>query len=124
MAHILIAEDDPANAELAVLICRQAGHTTRLVSDGAAALRRLLERERFDLILLDVLMPEVDGIEVAMALKASPRHAAIPIIGVTAVAGERDRDKLRAAGMAAVVTKPYRPEALRRAIAEALPPAG
>lgn len=120
MAHILIVEDEPTNAELAALICREEGHTARQVKDGIEALKRLLEKERFDLVLLDVLMPRMDGLDLAVALRESPATARLPLIAVTGIGGERDKSQLRAAGVDAIITKPYRPDTLRQAIREAL----
>lgn len=120
MAHILLVEDNAANAEVATLICEAAGHTVKHAGNGVEALRTLLAKEPFDLVLLDVLMPEMDGIEVAQALRGSPSHEALPIVAVTAVSGERDAEKLRGAGVDSIVTKPYRREALLQAIDEVL----
>jgi CheY-like chemotaxis protein len=120
VAHILIVEDEPTNAELVALICREEGHTARQVKDGIEALKRLLEKERFDLVLLDVLMPRMDGLDLAVALRESPATATLPLIAVTGISGERDHAQLRAAGVDRIVTKPYRPDVLRKAIREAL----
>lgn len=116
MARILIVEDDESNAELAALICSEAGHEFEIAVDGTAALMRLLGHEPFDLVLLDVLMPHIDGITVAMTLRRSPEFEHLPLIGVTAVSGGRDTSKLLAAGMNVVITKPYKRETLLKAI--------
>lgn len=120
MAHILIVEDEPTNAELAALICKEEGHSARQVRDGIEALKRLLEKERFDLVLLDVLMPRMDGLDLVTALREAPSTAAIPIIAVTGVAGARDHHVLRTAGVDAIITKPYKPNTLRQAMRQAL----
>jgi CheY-like chemotaxis protein len=120
VAHILIVEDEPTNAELAALICKEEGHTTRQVRDGIEALKRLLEKERFDLVLLDVLMPRMDGLDLATALREAPGTAAIPIIAVTGVAGSRDHQVLHSAGVDRIITKPYKPDELRKALRQAL----
>lgn len=116
MAHILIVEDNAANAEVASLLCTAAGHTVRLAANGLDVLRRLLAKERFDLMLLDVLMPEMDGIEVALTLRETTKYGGIPLIAVTAVSGRRDTEKLIAAGVDAVVKKPYKKDELLHAI--------
>ncbi len=120
MAHILIVEDNAANAEVASVICASAGHTVRLAANGLDVLRRLLDKERFDLMLLDVLMPEMDGIEVALTLRETKKYGGLPLIAVTAVSGRRDTEKLIAAGVDAVVSKPYRKDELLDAIDEVL----
>lgn len=116
MARILIVEDDSSNAELAALICTEAGHEVAFAKDGTEALIRVLGHEQFDLVLLDVLMPHIDGITVVMTIRRSPDFETLPVIGVTAVSGGRDTSKLLAAGMNAVITKPYKRETLLRAI--------
>ena len=116
MAHILLVEDNAANAEVATLICEAAGHTLRHAPNGIDALRKLLNKERFDLMLLDVLMPEMDGIDVAIARRDSYSHGSLPIVAVTAVSGQRDAEKLHHAGVDAIVTKPYKREQLLKAI--------
>ncbi|MDB5096610.1 MAG: response regulator receiver and sensor-containing signal transduction histidine kinase [Cyanobacteria bacterium RYN_339] len=120
VAHILIVEDEPTNAELAALICKEEGHSTRQVRDGIEALKRLLEKEHFDLVLLDVLMPRMDGLDLALALREAPATASLPIIAVTGVAGSRDQQVLRSAGVDVVITKPYKPDTLRQALRQAL----
>lgn len=116
MAHILIVDDNPANAEVASVVCTSAGHSVRLAANGLDVLRRLLDKERFDLVLLDVLMPEMDGLEVAQTLRETQQYGGLPLIAVTAVSGRRDTEKLLAAGVDAVVSKPYRKDDLLRAI--------
>lgn len=116
MAHILIVDDNPANAEVASVVCTSAGHSVRLGANGLDVLRRLLDKERFDLVLLDVLMPEMDGLEVAQTLRETQQYGGLPLIAVTAVSGRRDTEKLLAAGVDAVVSKPYRKDDLLRAI--------
>lgn len=118
MAHILLVEDNAANAEVATLICEAGGHSVRHAVTGIDAMRKLLAKERFDLVLLDVLMPELDGIDLAIALRGSYSYGALPIVAVTAVTGTRDAKKLREAGVDAIVSKPYKPETLLDAIAK------
>ena len=120
MARILIVEDDDTNAELAQVICVEAGHEVERAPDGTEALMRLLGREPFDLVLLDILMPHIDGITVAMTLRRTADFESLPIIGVTAISGGRDTSKLLGAGMNVVITKPYKRETLLRAIDQAL----
>lgn len=117
---MLIVEDEPTNSELVALICREEGHTFRQVSDGLDALRRLLAHERFDLVLLDVLMPRMDGVDLAIALREAPTTRHLPLIAITGVTGARDHAKLTAAGVDRVITKPYKPDVLRRAMRELL----
>ncbi|MOA35509.1 Chemotaxis protein CheY [compost metagenome] len=119
MAHILIVEDDPIGAEVATVICHAAGHTTVHAVDGRDALSRL-EAEPFDLALVDVQMPELDGISLTLILRGMPAHAQLPVLGCTAKAGADAIAAMREAGMDDVVTKPYRNATLREAIAGVL----
>ena len=119
MAHILIVEDDPVGAEVATVICRAAGHTTVHATDGRQALA-MLESERFDLALVDVQMPELDGISLTRILRGMAAYDRLPVLGCTAKAGAEALAAMREAGMDDVVTKPYRNATLRDAIAGVL----
>lgn len=119
MAHILIVEDDPVNAEVASVICEGAGHTVVLARHGEEALV-CLQREAFDLLLVDVQMPVMDGLELTRRVRASVEWRLLPLIGVTAKAGQADRLAMWEAGMSEIVTKPYRNQVLRDAIAAML----
>jgi CheY-like chemotaxis protein len=119
MAHILIVEDDPVGAEVATVICRAAGHTTVHAVDGRRALERLSE-DRFDLALVDVQMPELDGISFTRILRGNAHYDHMPVLGCTAKAGAEAIAAMRQAGMVDVVTKPYRNATLRDAIAGVL----
>ncbi|HEY9723016.1 MAG TPA: response regulator [Oscillatoriaceae cyanobacterium] len=119
MAHLLIVEDEPTNAELTAFICRRAGHSVRLAPNGLRALE-LLAAEKFDLAIVDVLMPVMDGLTLTHAVRMNARTADLPIVGLTALAGRDDLAALKQAGMTAVVAKPCRPEVILEAIAAAL----
>lgn len=119
MAHILIVEDEPTNAEVAAVICQGAGHTVAFASHGVEALN-LLERERFDIALVDVQMPVMDGLTLTRRIRARAEWASLPVLGVTAKAGASDQAAMWDAGMTAVVTKPYRNATLRQAIEDLL----
>ena len=115
---ILLAEDHPVNRRLAVLILERQGHRVTSVQNGREALAAL-ERHSFDLILMDIQMPEMDGLEATLLIrereKGTGRH--IPILAMTAHAMKGDREKCLAAGMDDYVTKPIRPAELFAAIA-------
>jgi CheY-like chemotaxis protein len=120
MATILLAEDDPTNASLTAFICRRAGHHVRVAADGLRALA-LLQSEPFDLALLDVLMPGIDGVTLTRAIRLDPALRHMPVVGVTALAGRDDVAAMRQAGMDRVVTKPCRAEDIVEAIRSVLP---
>jgi CheY-like chemotaxis protein len=119
--RILLAEDNPVNQLVAVRLLEKAGHTVVLAGDGRAALGTL-ERERFDLALLDVQMPELDGLEVAAAVRAREEEAGgrLPLIALTAHAMQGDRERCLAAGMDGYLAKPLRADQLFRTIGEVL----
>jgi two-component system, sensor histidine kinase and response regulator len=109
--HILLAEDNPVNRQLAVNLLRKRGHTVVAVQNGREALD-VLDKEHFDSILMDVQMPEIDGFEATRLIRekerASGKH--ITIIAMTAHAMKGDREKCLEAGMDRYVSKPINPE--------------
>jgi two-component system, sensor histidine kinase and response regulator len=111
--RILLAEDNPVNQQLAVRLLEKRGHRVVVAPDGGEALR-VLARDAFDLILMDVQMPGVDGLEATAMIRereqATGKH--IPIIAMTARAMKEDREACLAAGMDGYVAKPISPTAL------------
>jgi PAS domain S-box-containing protein len=105
--RVLVAEDNVVNRAVARAILERAGHSVCLVEDGQAALGAL-SRERFDLVLMDVQMPNIDGLEATRRLREAERLGAtrIPVIAVTAQAQKGDRERCLAAGMDGYVSKP------------------
>jgi len=104
--RILIAEDDPALARLYVAYAQNRGLSALLARDGAETLLAAAT-ELPDLILLDVLMPKLDGRDVLRQLKANPKTAAIPILVISALAGDQNlRDLLLELGAWDVLEKP------------------
>ena len=123
-ARILLAEDNIINQQLALGILKKMGLRADVVANGAEALSAL-ETLPYDLVLMDVQMPELDGIEATRLIRqpqsAVPNHQ-IPIIALTAHAMQGDRDRLLAAGMSDYVVKPLSPQALAEALDRWLPP--
>ena len=118
--RILLAEDNPINQRVAVAILERAGHTVVPTANGRAALAALekaSDREPFDLVLMDMQMPEMDGFEATKSIRADPRYASLPIIAMTAHAMKGDRERCLAAGMDDYVSKPVRAEELFKVIA-------
>lgn len=120
--HVLIADDNATNRVVAQALCEMFGCTSETVEDGQEAVEAVQSRP-FDLILMDIKMPHLDGVGATRAIRALegvPRE--IPIIALTANADPDDAKAYLAAGMAAVVEKPIKPERLRLAMNTALEP--
>jgi PAS domain S-box-containing protein len=122
--HILVAEDTPFNQKFILRLLERWGHIVRLADDGRQALE-LFERERFDAVLMDVQMPELDGLEATRAIRLREQSTGgrVPIIAMTAHAIKGDRERCLEAGMDGYVSKPIDPDLLMRILLEHLPPA-
>ena len=108
---ILVVEDEPAVAEVVSLYLRRAGYSVRVASTGQAALREI-DHQPPALIILDLMLPEVDGLEVCKMLRRDASTAAIPILMLTAKAAEIDRVLGLELGADDYVTKPFSPREL------------
>lgn len=118
--HILIVDDNATNRVVAQALCEMFGCTSETAEDGVEALEAVQER-RFDLILMDIKMPRMDGVQATQAIRALAGPARdIPIVALTANADPDDAKKYLTIGMAAVVEKPIKPERLRMAMNLAL----
>ncbi len=120
MAHILVADDDPDIRQLVVMKLRAAGHRTTEVGDGPSALAAA-RADRPDLLLLDLMMPGMTGIEVCQVLREDDASL-MPIILLTARAQERDVQAGLAAGATAYLSKPFSPRGLAELVALHLEP--
>ena len=105
-ASILIAEDYDDNRELLRLMLESAGHRVRETRDGHELLEAA-RSEAFDVVLIDLSMPVLDGWAAVAALRADERTRGIPCVAVTAFAAEQDRLRALEAGFDAYVSKPY-----------------
>jgi two-component system cell cycle response regulator DivK len=119
MARILIIEDNVMNMKHVVMLLKTAGHTTLSAGDAETGLV-LARTDKPDLILMDIQLPGMNGLEATALLKADPVTAAIPIIILTATLGKSDEEKARAAGSDAYIVKPFRRDELDVTIAELL----
>jgi len=114
---VLIAEDNPANQLVLVALLEKLGHRPHVVTNGQEALH-ICQQERFDLILLDVQMPEMDGPEAARWFRQGVGgHERTPIVAVTAHVAPRDRESFRNSGMDEVLVKPVLRQDLTRLLA-------
>ncbi|SJZ90495.1 Hpt sensor hybrid histidine kinase [Enhydrobacter aerosaccus] len=121
--RILVAEDTPANQVVVRAMLEQLGHRVQVVSDGDEAVTAAAARA-FDLILMDVQMPLVDGYEAARRIRALPGQSAqAPIVALTAFAQPTDRERALAAGMTEYLRKPIRMRELATMIERLVPAA-
>lgn len=107
MARVLIVEDNPANMTLATFLLQSAGHTVLSATDAEAGLT-LARTEQPDLILMDIQLPGMDGLEATGLLKSHTATRAIPVIALTALAMKGDEERIRAAGCDGYIAKPMR----------------
>ncbi|MDO9314462.1 MAG: response regulator [Burkholderiaceae bacterium] len=118
-ARILVAEDNPVNQQVAMGMLKSMGYAVELASNGRAALAAF-EANDYDLILMDMQMPEMDGLEATRRIRArereSPGRVAVPIIALTANALSGDRQLCLAAGMTDYLSKPITGAALRETL--------
>ena len=108
-ARVLLAEDNDINQQVATEILSRAGCEVSLASNGAEAVARARAAE-YDLVLMDVQMPVMDGLAATREIRKEPRLAALPIIAMTANAMAEDRDRCLESGMDGYITKPIDPD--------------
>ncbi len=119
--QILLVEDNPINQKVATRLLEKAGHTVTIAGNGREALEHVV-RDSFHLVLMDVQMPEMDGLTATAAIReherASGRH--VPIVALTANVMQGDRERCLEAGMDAYVTKPVVQQVLFQTMADVL----
>lgn len=115
MAKVLVIEDNAANMKLATLLLRNADHAVLCAADAEAGVT-MARAELPDLILMDIQLPGMDGLEATELLKNDPLTATIPVIALTAMAMKQDREKSKSAGCDAYIAKPLRYAELYAAI--------
>ena len=118
---ILIVEDNPLNMRVIEMTLKAENYVLLEASDGEEALEMVM-RERPDLILMDIRLPGMSGLEVTRKLRETPAFSHTPIIGLTAYAMKGDREKVVESGCDAYLSKPFHPCELRGMIAEMLLP--
>lgn len=114
--RVLVVEDNRINQEVATELLASWGLETEIANDGAEALTRLQRAPRLDLVLMDMQMPVMDGLEATRALRQQSAHAQLPVLAMTANAMAADHHACLAAGMNEVITKPVDPEGLHAAL--------
>jgi len=120
-ARILLVEDNELNQQIAKELLEEAGFVVDLAEHGLAALARV-DSQRYDLVLMDMQMPQMDGLMATRQIRALRRHAGLPIVAMTANALPGDRERCLAAGMNDHLAKPIVPEDLWNALARWIKP--
>jgi CheY-like chemotaxis protein len=113
--HILLAEDNPVNQEVAATMLRKRGHKVELAGDGREAVAAVRTRS-FDVVLMDIQMPDLDGYAATAQIRALPGRGDVPIIALTAHAYGTEYEHCIAAGMNGFVTKPFKAKELFAAV--------
>lgn len=118
-AVILVVDDNPTNLKLASALLRAEGHTVVPATDAEEAEALLAERVP-DLILMDIALPGMDGLELTRRIKADPRLRHVPVIALTAFAMKGDDDRAREAGCDGYITKPIDTRAMPTLVRQVL----
>ena len=122
MARVLVVEDNAANLKLATFLLESAGHTVISVPDAEVGLA-LARDEQPNLILMDIQLPGMDGLEATALLKRDSATRDIPVIALTALAMKGDEERIRAAGCDGYVAKPLDYKSFLATVASHLVPA-
>lgn len=125
MHRILIAEDSATMRSLLALSLEDLDSPTKIVEaeSGLEALR-FLPREDFDLVVTDINMPDINGLELVSFMKRNEKYSAIPLVIVSAERSDSDREKGLGLGADAYLVKPFDPDELRRVVTELLAASG
>lgn len=116
---ILVVDDDPMNLKMAEFILKKASYDVILVASGRECLEKIKE-DKVDLVLLDIEMPQMDGIQTLEHIRSEERFAKLPVIFLTASADAEEADKSGALGAAGYLKKPFLPPDLLQCVGEAL----
>ncbi len=109
--RILVAEDNPVNQQVALRMLEKRGHVVTVVGNGREAVEAV-SQGGFDIVLMDIQMPEMDGIAATKEIRADPRGASLPVIAMTAHALKEERARFLNAGMSDHIAKPFKPHEL------------
>jgi CheY-like chemotaxis protein len=115
MSDILIVEDNPVNQKLIAFLLARAGYSYEVAENGADALQRL-DKNQFKLVLMDMMMPVMNGYDATKAIRANPKTRNLPVIALTANAMKGEDEKCRAAGCSEYLAKPYSKDQILNAI--------
>jgi two-component system cell cycle response regulator DivK len=119
MAKVLVVEDNATNMTLAIFLLKSVGHTVLSATDAEAGLA-LARQEQPELILMDIQLPGMDGLQATVLLKGDPATRAIPVIALTALAMKGDEARIRTAGCDGYIAKPMRYQDFLKTVAAQL----
>jgi PAS domain S-box-containing protein len=117
--RVLVAEDEPVNSEIASILLEEAGFEVDLAEDGMQAVKKA-EQKAYGLILMDMQMPHMDGLDATRKIRELPGHASTPILAMTANAFVEDKCRCMEAGMSGFMSKPVTPKELYAVLFHAL----
>jgi two-component system chemotaxis response regulator CheY len=117
MANVLTVDDSPSVCQMVKLVLGPGGHTVVAAPDGAAGLAKA-KLQRFDLIITDLNMPVMNGMEMIRAVRALPNYVGVPIVFLTTESSDSVKSEAKAAGATGWLTKPFKPEQLNAVIAK------
>ena len=118
LKHVLVADDEPHIGRIVQLKLERGPYRVTLVPDGREALHRLADEEPIDLVLLDIMMPHVSGLDVLARLREMPERQEVPVIILTAKGQDADRERAMELGATDFWTKPFSPSKLLARIDE------
>jgi signal transduction histidine kinase/CheY-like chemotaxis protein len=116
--RILVVEDNHVNQKVVTAVLRKRGFSIELANDGQEALQKLENNGSFDLVLMDVQMPVLDGLEATRLIRKQPRWNSLPIVAMTAHAMNGDKERCLEAGMNGYISKPVHPSLLLSTVDE------
>lgn len=121
-AHLLIAEDEPHIRRILITIMESSGFEVEVALDGRQALERLRSEAAYDLVLMDLLMPYLTGLDVLAEARKMPHRKDLPVVILTAKGQDADRRRAISLGAADFVTKPFSPKKLLKLVDQLLAP--
>jgi CheY-like chemotaxis protein len=122
-ARLLLVEDNLVNQKVVLAMLRKKGYRIDIANDGQEALNKLESaHDPYDLVLMDVQMPVLDGLEATRMLRRDPRWERLPVVAMTAHAMTGDREKCLEAGMSGYISKPVQPAHLITTVEQHLRP--
>ena len=116
--HVIVVDDEPYIGRIIQLKLENGPYAVEVYQDGPAALERLRTGDQVDLILLDIMMPQMSGFEVLSELRTLPQHSGTPVIMLTAKGHATDREQAANLGASDFLTKPFSPKKLLARIDE------